>query len=154
MNVVGLFVNARANDIEQVLAAVPLNVIQFHGDESEQACKAYGRPYIKALRMKDGLDIAARVSEYESASGFLLDTYVKGEPGGTGQAFNWDRVPHNAAKPIVVAGGLTPGNVEQAVRTASPYAVDVSGGVESAPGIKSHEKINAFIRKAKGDSHK
>lgn len=154
VTVVGLFVNASHSEVEQVLKQVPLNLMQFHGDETEADCQAFGRPFIKALRMKDDIDVEARMADYTGASGFLLDTYVKGAPGGTGQTFNWDRVPQTSSRSIILAGGLTPENVGHAVNAASPYAVDVSGGVESAPGIKSHEKIRAFISKAKGDSQK
>ncbi|MCY1554691.1 N-(5'-phosphoribosyl)anthranilate isomerase [compost metagenome] len=123
--------------------------MQFHGDESAEDCAGFGRPYIKALRVKPGDDIAAAVSRYPEASGLLLDTYVPGVPGGTGEAFDWSLVPRNAAKPLILAGGLTPENVGEAVRQVQPYAVDVSGGVEAAKGIKDAAKIQAFIQRAR-----
>ncbi len=153
VTVVGLFVDALPQDVEKVLTGVPLNLIQFHGGEKNSECECFGRPFIKALRMKGGLDVGALMASYPSASGFLLDTYVSGSPGGTGQVFDWERVPRRPAKPIILAGGLDENNVHKAVQVASPYGVDVSGGVEAQPGIKSHEKINAFIKKARGETH-
>ncbi len=153
VTVVGLFVDADPQDIDKILASVPLNLIQFHGGEKNIECERFGRPFIKALRMKDRLDVDAAMASYPSASGFLLDTYVSGSPGGTGQVFDWERVPSKPAKPIILAGGLDEHNVHKAVQIASPYGVDVSGGVEAQPGIKSHKKINAFIKRAKGETH-
>ncbi len=153
VTVVGLFVDAEPQDVEKVLAAVPLNLMQFHGGEKNSECERFGRPFIKALRMKDSLDVGVAMASYPSASGFLLDTYVSGSPGGTGQVFDWERVPSQPAKPIILAGGLDENNVHKAVQVALPYGVDVSGGVEVQPGIKSHEKINAFIKRAKGETH-
>ncbi len=149
VNVIGLFVDAGVETIDSVLAAVPLNALQFHGDETESECTRYQRPYIKALRMKNHLDLERRISEYPSAVGILLDTYVEGAPGGTGKVFNWKRFPSHCERHLVLAGGLTPDNITAAVSTTRPYAVDVSGGVESAPGIKSREKIFQFITRAK-----
>ncbi|MFL0808868.1 MAG: phosphoribosylanthranilate isomerase [Agarilytica sp.] len=149
VNVVGLFVNADAKEVEDTIKTVPLSLMQFHGDESAEICERAQRPYIKALRMKEGLDLVAQCDLYTNASGFLLDTYVKGQPGGTGERFDWQRVPQNTGRPLIVAGGLTPSNVSQAIAQTRPYAVDVSGGVESSPGIKSNEKVRAFIEKAK-----
>ncbi|WAG77249.1 phosphoribosylanthranilate isomerase [Metapseudomonas furukawaii] len=147
---VGLFVDMPREALEQVLAEVPLDLLQFHGDESPEECGRYGRPYIKALRVKPGDDIAAAIARYPGARGVLLDTYVPGTPGGTGEAFDWGLVPRNAAKPVVLAGGLTPENVGEAVRQVQPFAVDVSGGVEAAKGIKDAARIEAFIRMARG----
>ncbi len=149
VSVVGLFVNAKSVDIERTLNAVPLQLLQFHGDEDEASCRQFARPYLKALRMKSGLNVLESIAQYPSASGILLDTYVKGAPGGTGQTFNWDQVPHNGAAPIVVAGGLTPSNVSEAIEHSRPYGVDVSGGVETQPGVKSHELMRTFVEKAK-----
>ncbi len=153
VTVVGLFVDAVPQDIEKTLAEVPLNLLQFHGGEQNADCERFGRPFIKALRMKESIEVEAVMASYPSASGFLLDTYVSGSPGGTGQVFDWERVPSRPAKPIILAGGLDEHNVHEAVQIASPHAVDVSGGVEAQPGIKSYEKINAFIKSAKGVSH-
>lgn len=149
VNVVGLFVNPEPDFLEQVLARVPLSVLQFHGDESESFCQSFERPFLKAVRMKPDMDVHEQLAGYSSASGILLDAYKKGVPGGTGETFDWARVPLNPSRPIVLAGGLSPENVASAVRIVEPYGVDVSGGVESAPGIKDRDKIKAFIRNAK-----
>ncbi|WP_137817959.1 phosphoribosylanthranilate isomerase [Pseudomonas sp. 2FG] len=143
---VGLFVNASRCELNEILDAVPLDLLQFHGDETAADCAGYHRPYIKALRVKPGDDIAAQAAQYSQASGILLDTYVAGVPGGTGAAFDWSLVPHDLSKPIILAGGLCAENVRAAIRQVRPYAVDVSGGVEASKGIKDAEKIRAFIR--------
>jgi len=146
VTVVGLFVNAGEATLRQVLAEVPLDLLQFHGDETPEACGRYGRPYIKAVRMREDVDLQRLRRQYADAAGLLLDTYRKGVPGGTGEAFEWDRIPADLADQIILAGGLTPENVEQAIREVHPYAVDVSGGVEKAKGIKDPDKILAFMR--------
>lgn len=146
---VGLFVDASRQELEEILAAVPLDLLQFHGDESPAFCEALQRPYIKALRVKPGDDLAAQVAAYGQASGVLLDTYVAGIPGGTGEAFDWSLVPQGLNKPIILAGGLVAENVAAAIRQVRPYAVDVSGGVEAGKGIKDAEKIRAFMRAVK-----
>lgn len=149
VTVVGLFVDARSDFIANILANVPIHQIQFHGNESEQDCKQYQRPYMKALRMSENLDVLARINAYPSACGILLDTYVKDMPGGTGKSFDWQRVPHDTQKAIVLAGGLDADNVQQAIDFAKPYGVDISGGVEQAPGIKDANKVSAFVARAK-----
>jgi phosphoribosylanthranilate isomerase len=146
---VGLFVDMPRAELRQLLAEVPLDLLQFHGDESPEDCAGHGRPFIKALRVKPGDDVAAAIARYSEAAGILLDTYVPGTPGGTGEAFDWSLVPRDAAKPVVLAGGLTPDNVGDAVRQVRPYAVDVSGGVEASKGIKDAAKIKAFIQRAR-----
>ncbi|MFC4863942.1 phosphoribosylanthranilate isomerase [Pseudomonas sp. JS3066] len=146
---VGLFVDMPRAELKQLLEVVSLDLLQFHGDESPADCAGYGRPYIKALRVKPGDDVAAAIARYPDASGVLLDTYVAGTPGGTGEAFDWSLVPRNAAKPVILAGGLTPENIGEAVRQVCPYAVDVSGGVEASKGIKDAAKIQAFIQRAR-----
>jgi len=146
---VGLFVDASRCELGEILDAVPLDLLQFHGDESPAACDGYHRPYIKALRVKPGDDIAAQVALYKNASGVLLDTYVPGIPGGTGEAFDWSLVPVGLSKPVILAGGLTADNVAGAINRVRPYAVDVSGGVEVAKGIKDAEMIRAFIQAVK-----
>lgn len=148
---VGLFVDAERSELERILASVPLDLLQFHGDESVQQCEAFGRPYIKALRVKAGDDIAAQVARYPSAQGILLDAYVEGVPGGTGEAFDWSLIPQALSKPLILAGGLCPDNVAEAVSRVRPYAVDVSGGVEASKGVKDVEKVGAFIRAARGN---
>ncbi|MEO4048218.1 phosphoribosylanthranilate isomerase [Pseudomonas sp. CAU 1711] len=147
---VGLFVDMERAELESILARVPLDLLQFHGDESLEQCEGFNRPYIKALRVKAGDDIAAQVDRYPSAQGVLLDTYVEGVPGGTGEAFDWSLVPQELSKPLILAGGLRPVNVAAAVAQVRPYAVDVSGGVEASKGIKDAQKIEAFIRAARG----
>lgn len=142
---VGLFVDASRCELGEILDAVPLDLLQFHGDETPAECDSYGRPYIKALRVKPGDDIAAQVALYESVRGVLLDTYVPGIPGGTGEAFDWSLVPADLCKPVILAGGLTTANVAQAIAQVRPFAVDISGGVESAKGIKDAAKIQAFM---------
>jgi len=143
---VGLFVNASRCELGEILDAVPLDLLQFHGDESAADCEGYHRPYIKALRVKAGDDIAAACLAYPRASGILLDTYVEGVPGGTGEAFDWSLVPQGLSKPIILAGGLAPDNVAAAIARVRPYAVDVSGGVEQGKGIKDPAKIQAFMQ--------
>jgi len=145
-SVVGLFVNASTEYINHVLAHVPLDVLQFHGDESVAFCQQFHRPYIKAIRMEKGVDLVNYAHEYVDAQALLLDTYVKGVQGGTGTCFDWQRVPTNLSKPIILAGGLTPQNITTAINTVHPYAVDISGGVEQAKGIKDADKVTAFIR--------
>ncbi|WP_053981612.1 phosphoribosylanthranilate isomerase [Marinagarivorans algicola] len=145
VTVVGLFVNPAPTELAQVLSQVPINLVQFHGDETPAFCEQAGRPYIKALRMKPDTDIAALANQYMGARGILLDAYRKGVPGGTGETFDWSAIPHNIASPLILAGGLTPDNIIKAVAGVRPWAVDVSGGVEQAPGIKSSHKMKNFI---------
>ncbi|MFZ3204458.1 MAG: phosphoribosylanthranilate isomerase [Pseudomonas sp.] len=143
---VGLFVDCERSELNAILDAVPLDLLQFHGDESPAACEGFRRPYIKALRVKPGDDVAARIGLYGSAAGVLLDTFVPGVPGGTGEAFDWSLVPQGLSVPIILAGGLTPENVRTAIEQVRPYAVDVSGGVEASKGLKDSDKIHAFVR--------
>ena len=142
---VGLFVNADQSFLESVLRSLPLDLLQFHGDESEPECSRWGKPYIKAIRMKEGVDLVAQCQTYHSSRGILLDTFVAGQPGGTGQVFDWQSIPQGLSKPIVLAGGLDPSNVAEAVNQVNPWAVDVSGGVEATKGKKDHALIKAFI---------
>ena len=146
---VGLFVNASRCELNEILEVVPLDLLQFHGDETPQACEGYHRPWIKALRVRPGDDLEAACQRYAGASGILLDTYVAGVPGGTGEAFDWSLVPAHLSKPIILAGGLSADNVGQAIAQVRPYAVDVSGGVEQAKGIKDAAKIEAFMQAVK-----
>lgn len=146
---VGLFVNADKKQVEQVLAQVPLQLLQFHGDETASYCEQFNHPYMKALRMKPGLDVDAEIKKFASAQGVLLDAYRKGVPGGTGETFDWQRVPSSNAKPIVLAGGLDGGNVVAAIKATRAYGVDVSGGVELSHGVKDHQKTIEFITLAK-----
>lgn len=146
---VGLFVNADPAFIAAVLAAVPLDLLQFHGDETPAECARFGRPYIKALRVKQDTDLLKCAAGFDAARGLLLDAFVPGVPGGTGERFDWGLIPANLPKPVILSGGLTPDNVAEAVRTVRPWAVDVSSGVEAAKGIKDAHKIARFIAKAK-----
>lgn len=142
---VGLFVNATRAEINKVLETVPLDLLQFHGDETPTECAGFGRPYMKALRMAAEINVMAQAEAYPDAAGILLDSYQAGVPGGTGQTFDWERVPRGIKQPIILAGGLTPQNVATAIEQIRPYAVDVSGGVEKAKGIKDRDKMAAFI---------
>lgn len=142
---VGLFVDMPRGELNGILEAVPLDLLQFHGDETPADCAGYHRPYIKALRVRPGEDIAARCAGYPQAAGILLDTFVPGVPGGTGEAFDWSLVPESPGCPIVLAGGLTPDNVAAAIRQVRPWAVDVSGGVEAGKGIKDAARVRAFL---------
>ncbi len=146
VTVVGLFVNENRDSVDEVLSKVRIDLLQFHGDETPEECIGYGCPYTKAIRMRDGVDLIEEMNRYSQAEGLLLDTYRKGIPGGTGDSFNWELIPAEIADSIILAGGLGPDNVEQAIKQVHPYAVDVSGGVEQEKGIKDREKIAAFMR--------
>lgn len=146
---VGLFVNATKQEIETVLGSVPLALLQFHGDEDESFCHSFGLPYLKAVRVKEDTDLKKVVAQFSSAAGLLLDTYHKDNYGGTGESFDWSIIPPNLSLPVVLAGGLNPQNVTNAINTVCPYAVDVSSGVESDKGVKSPTKISAFMRGVK-----
>ena len=153
---VGLFMDQDAEDVARVLDRVPLTLLQFHGSETGAYCRQFGLPYLKAVAMgadgaEDPGDWTRRLhSEYGDAAALLLDSHAAGEAGGTGQVFDWERGPR-LARPLVLAGGLTPDNVREAVRRVRPWAVDVSSGVEDAPGVKNAQKIQLFIREAKSD---
>lgn len=149
ITVTGLFVNADPEFVNALLARVPLQLLQFHGDETAAYCESFQRPYMKAIRMRPELDVEAAIAAHPNASGILLDAYRPGIPGGTGETFDWDRVPRHASVPLVLAGGLTSENVAGAVRQTGVYGVDVSGGVESAPGKKDHNQIKSFINNAR-----
>jgi len=141
---VGLFVDATREQIRHVIDLTGVDLLQFHGEETAAQCSGFGRPYIKALRMRPGLDLDAAVREYRSARGLLLDAYRPGVPGGTGEVFNWALIPETYASRITLAGGLTPDNVAAAIHQVGPYAVDVSGGVEASPGRKDEVRMRAF----------
>lgn len=149
VTVVGLFVDAESDAVRAVLKKVPVDLLQFHGDESPDYCQQFVRPWLKAIRMRDDVDLVVEATRYGQASGLLLDAYRSGTPGGTGESFEWSRVPQNPALPIVLAGGLTPDNVGEAIGRAHPFAVDVSGGVEQERGIKKgvkdQGKMAAFV---------
>ena len=145
---VGLFVDMPQAEIDEILAAVPLDMLQFHGSEDPLFCASFDKPWMKAVRMSPEVDLLKEEERYFAASALLVDAYKKGVPGGTGQSFDWGRVPVGLQKPIVLAGGLTPENVEQAIKEVSPWAVDVSGGVERAKGVKDLDKVAQFINRA------
>lgn len=149
---VGLFVNAEPAFIESVLQAVPLDLLQFHGDETPADCARFGRPYIKAVRVNRETDLLKCAADFTAACGLLLDAWVPGVPGGTGERFDWTLIPANLPKPVILSGGLTPDNVAEAVQRVRPWAVDVSSGVEVSKGIKDAHKIAQFIAKAKDAS--
>ncbi len=143
---VALFVDAGPEEIEAVLDQVPVDLLQFHGEETPQECARYGLPWIKALRMREGIDLEALVGQYRGACGILLDSYQPGVRGGTGRAFDWGRIPAWLAPRLILAGGLGPDNVGEAIRQVRPWAVDVSGGIEQARGVKSERLMRAFMR--------
>ncbi|MDH2918761.1 MAG: phosphoribosylanthranilate isomerase [Sideroxydans sp.] len=146
---VGLFVDADAAFVREVLAAVPLDVLQFHGDESPDYCVQFNKPYLKAIRVKEGVDLLQCAADFSSAQGLLLDAFVAGIPGGTGAVFDWSLIPQNLPLPVILSGGLDADNVAAAIRQTHPYAVDVSSGVEVSKGIKDARKIAAFIQEVK-----
>jgi phosphoribosylanthranilate isomerase len=149
VTVTGLFVNASADSVKEVLASVPLGLLQFHGEETNDQCNCFGLPFIKSIPMKSGTDLLSLMSAYPDAAGFLLDAWQPETRGGGGIVFDWEQIPEGIHTPIVLAGGLTPANVATAIRTVKPYAVDVSTGVERDKGIKSREKIEAFMREVR-----
>ncbi len=149
VTVVGLFVNASADEVRSVLGCVPLHILQFHGEETPEFCAQFGRHYLKAVRVKPGVDLVQYAARYSSAQGLLLDAYVEGTHGGTGASFDWGLIPRDLPLPVVLSGGLNPENVAQAVKQVRPYAVDVSSGVEAAKGIKDAAKVAAFINEVK-----
>ncbi len=142
---VGLFVDADPDYVRSVLAQVPLDVLQFHGNESPAYCEQFSRPYLKAVRVKPGLNLLEYAASYPGARGLLVDAFVEGVPGGTGEGFDWSLLPADLPLPLILSGGLYPGNVKAAVEKVRPWAVDVSSGVESAKGIKDVAKIAAFV---------
>lgn len=142
---VGLFVNPAAEQVEALLNEVHLDVLQFHGDEPPEFCAGFGVPYLKAIRVKAGVDLVQCAIRYQKAQGLLLDAYVEGTPGGTGQSFDWELIPAVLPLPVILSGGLEPANVTDAIRRVRPWAVDVSSGVEASKGIKDAAKIAAFI---------
>jgi len=142
---VGLFVDAEPDYVRRVLAQVPLDVLQFHGNESPEYCAQFSRPYLKAIRVKPGLNLLEYAASYAGSRGLLVDAFVEGVPGGTGEGFDWSLLPDDLPLPLILSGGLHPGNVKAAVEQVRPWAVDVSSGVESAKGIKDVAKIAAFV---------
>lgn len=150
VSVVGLFVNAHQQEIEHILQHVPLDILQFHGDETHAFCAAFNRPFIKAIRVAHANDIERAILTYPDARALLFDTYVAGQFGGTGQTFDWQIIPQNIPVPWILAGGLTVNNISDAIQQSQAQAVDVSGGVEIDAGIKDYHKMKMFIQRANG----
>ena len=147
VSVVGLFVDAEPDFIKDVLSQVSIDCLQFHGDESPEACRIYGKPYIKAIRMKVDTNLSELAGQYADAAGLLLDAYHPGIQGGTGNGFDWELIKNQGKLPIILAGGLSPDNAALAVQQVRPYALDVSSGVEAEKGIKDATKMAEFIKK-------
>ncbi|NCF16975.1 MAG: phosphoribosylanthranilate isomerase [Haliea sp.] len=145
VTVVALVVDKPADDINRILEQVPVDLIQFHGDESPAFCRQFARPWMKALRVREDTDIASACGAYGEGRAILLDAWQEGVPGGTGMRFDWGLVSRSLPLPVVLAGGLNEHNVAEAVATVKPAAVDVSSGVECSPGIKDAGKIRRFI---------
>ena len=145
VSAVGLFVDRSAAEVEHVLTRVPLDLLQFHGDETPEFCARFSRPYLKAVRMRPGVDLLEYARRFVDARGLLLDAYVDGLHGGSGRRFDWGLVPGNLPVSVVLSGGLDADNVVDAVRRLRPWAVDVSSGVEAAKGIKDPQRIRDFI---------
>ena len=143
---VGLFVNAPGAVVKQAIEAVPLDLLQFQGDETADFCASFGRPFVRAVRMEKGTDLVEYARRFSAAKALLLDAHVAGERGGTGQVFDWNAIPRDLPLPIILSGGLTAGNVGRAIREVRPWAVDVSSGVEASRGVKDPAKIVEFIR--------
>jgi phosphoribosylanthranilate isomerase len=152
VTVTALFVDAQAARIEQVLQQLPIDLLQFHGDEPAPFCRQFGTAYIKALRVRPGLDLQQQAAHYHDARGLLCDAYKAGVPGGTGETFDWQLLDEHLPLPVILAGGLNVSNVARAIGAVRPYAVDVSGGVEAAKGIKDIDLVQRFIQEvARGD---
>lgn len=151
VNCVGLFVDADNTYINEVIKEVAIDTIQFHGQETEQTCALFNKPYIKAVRMNESVCLYDEIEKYPTAKALLLDAYVNGVPGGTGKAFDWSIIPNNLSKPIILAGGLDITNVKKAISQVEPFGVDVSGGVEKEKGIKDPIKIKKFISETIND---
>ncbi|MEX0730889.1 MAG: phosphoribosylanthranilate isomerase [Aquisalimonadaceae bacterium] len=150
VTVVGLFLDPTEADVRHVLDRVPLDLLQFHGNETAEFCERFPVRYIKAVAMGGGIDPVAYAAGFTAAAGFLLDSHAPGELGGSGKAFDWGSIPAAMNRPLVLAGGLNPENVAAAVTRFRPFAVDVSSGVESAPGIKDAGRMTAFMNEIRG----
>ena len=150
VSVVGLFVDAEAGFVNEVISQVKLDLLQFHGDETPEECAQYRLPFIKAIRVKIDTNLVQYADKFMAAKALLLDAYTEGVAGGTGNVFDWNLIPKNLVKPVILAGGLNVNNVAQAIEQVQPYAVDISGGVEAAKGIKDAAKIAAFMQQVYG----
>lgn len=145
VTVVGLFVNPDSTQVRETLDQVPLDLLQFHGDETPEFCAGFGRRWIKAVRVRSGDDIPRAFEQYRGGSGILADAWSADRFGGTGLRFNWDLIPDSRPMPLILAGGLASDNVAGAIESVGPWAVDVSGGVESSKGIKDFSRMTDFI---------
>ena len=145
IGVAALFVNATLVEIEAVLSQVRIDIVQFHGDETAADCERIKLPYFKAIRVKSDTNLLQCALDFSSANALLLDSYSEAAYGGTGHVFDWDLIPKNMTKPVILAGGLIAENVGLAIQKVKPYAVDISGGVEVSKGIKDADKIAAFM---------
>ena len=145
VTITALFVDPTAEEVQNILDSVRIDLIQFHGDENEHFCEQFNTPYIKAIRVRNTQDVVANSLRFPSALAFLLDSFKPGVPGGTGETFDWSLIPQESQKPIILAGGLTAENIATAIQQVSPFAVDVSGGVEATKGIKDASKIQEFM---------
>jgi phosphoribosylanthranilate isomerase len=143
---VGLFLNAGVDEVRAIIGRVRLDLLQFHGDEDAGFCQLFDKPFIKAVPMRIGADVAAYASEFSSAKALLLDSHGGGVIGGSGESFDWNKIPQQIDKPIILAGGLDPHNIAAAVHRVQPYGVDVSSGVEAAKGIKDPGLMAEFMR--------
>lgn len=148
---VGLFVNAEETQVRRILAEVPLDLLQFQGDESPEFCERFGKPYVRAVRMEAATDLLEYARRFSRAKALLLDAHVPGQPGGTGRTFDWAGIPRDLPISLILSGGLTAANVGRAVREVQPWAVDVSSGVEASRGSKDPQKIVEFIRSVRSE---
>ncbi|HMU63134.1 MAG TPA: phosphoribosylanthranilate isomerase [Nitrosomonas sp.] len=146
---VGVYVDPTVEWVHETATIANLGLLQFHGNESPEFCDQFALPYVKALRIKEDMDLLEYANRYQSAKGLLLDTYSANLPGGTGEVFDWTLIPANLPLPIILSGGLTPDNVVHAIAKVKPWAVDVSSGVEASKGIKDINKISAFMQRVK-----
>lgn len=149
ISTVAVVVNPDAEALNALIRQTQIDLLQFHGEESNDFCSSFNRPFIKAIRMNDTINIDIAMQDFPDAKGFLLDSYQANAHGGTGKRFAWERLPKQCSRPLILAGGLTPENVQQALAIPSVSGIDVSSGIETEPGIKSPEKMQAFFRAAK-----
>ncbi len=155
VTVVGLFVNASEKYVREVMSTVSLDVLQFHGEESPEFCEQFHKPYIKAIRVKSGVNLLQCAADFHTAQGLLLDAHVEGMQGGTGAVFDWTLIPQQCELPLILSGGLSAGNVAAGIKQVRPYAVDVSSGVEvgtgstAQKGVKDVAKIAQFMQEVK-----
>ncbi len=149
ISIVGVYVDPTPDWVKETAQAANITLCQFHGDESAKFCEQFSIPYIKAIRVREGLDLIQYAQQHQNAKGLLLDTYTPNMPGGTGHVFDWGLVPQDLPLPLILSGGLHADNVAMAIKQTRPWAVDVSSGVEAAKGIKDEKKISAFMQGVK-----